>query len=173
MSKIIPINKKASKNKISTYVQSLRVNSKSLNQRLKQQLLSASSSALRICENSYDKMISFERLDKINIRATPMKMMYHKHAILLKLYNNKDMSDSWIDLNFQQSLNDRNNFVTIFDGSKLKVGRNLQVSRLNLISNRIDSKWLNMSFETYQIRCKELFFKWQIKVNQEKWLTVT
>ena len=55
----------------------------SLGQRLKQYLLSASSSALRMCGRLHDPMISFDQLHKINNRATPIQMLKYKHALLL------------------------------------------------------------------------------------------
>ena len=73
---------------------------------------------------SYNQMMSFERLHTTNDRATPTQMMEYKHAILLyKLFNGTDMSNDWIDLNVQQTLNVRNHLVNVFDKSKLKVGK--------------------------------------------------
>ena len=69
-------------------------------------------------------MMSFERLHTTNDRATPTQMMEYKHAILLyKLFNSTDMSNDWIDLNVQQTFNDRNHLVNVFDKSKLKAGK--------------------------------------------------
>ena len=54
----------------------------SLKQNLKQKLLSMLASALKICMNYNDPMMSVDRLHEINKRATPEKMMLYKHALL-------------------------------------------------------------------------------------------
>ena len=52
---------------------------------LKQQLLSASAQALRLCMDGDTSMsmISFINLHKINNRATPEQYMYYKHSFQL------------------------------------------------------------------------------------------
>ena len=56
--------------------------------RCKTQLMSASAAPLKLCNNYYDRSVSFIDLHKQNKRATPDKMMKYKHAIQLhKIYN--------------------------------------------------------------------------------------
>ena len=79
-----------------------------LKQDLKQKLLSASASALKLCSSLKDEYISYERLHQINKRATPVKMSMYKLAIqLFKTYNLEQPSPDWIDLNIQQNFNGR------------------------------------------------------------------
>ena len=55
---------------------------------LKQQLLSASARAFKVCVNNPDPMISFVRIHEINKRGLPKLLMTYKHSLLLhKLYN--------------------------------------------------------------------------------------
>ena len=107
---------------------------------LKQHLLAASSSALRLCGKS-DWTTSFERLHIIHERATPTQVMKYKHCLeLYRLYNSEVMSDDWINLNMQQNFNDRSDKVKIVDKSRIKVGKNLLVKRLTVINNESMSR---------------------------------
>ena len=53
------------------------------------------------------------------------------------------------------SVNSRNDKVKIIDKFKLKIGKNFIVNRLNCLNNLIDYDWLNLSFNSFKIRCKE------------------
>ena len=129
-----------------------------LETRCKKQLLAASSMALKICVSHYDSSISFNKLHELQKRATPTKMMWYRLAVqLYKVYNAIMMNDDWIDLNFQQNFNDRNNHVQINDASKLRIGRNTLMNRLNCINNKIELNWLNKSIDSYKILCKLTF----------------
>ena len=87
--------------------------------------MAASLMALKLCESKYDNFISYEKLHELQGRATPIKMMRYRLAIqLYKVYNAKMINDDWIDLNFQQNFNGRNNHVQINDVSKSRIRRN-------------------------------------------------
>ena len=53
------------------------------------------------------------------------------------------MNTDWIDLNMQQNFNGRNDYVHIVDHSRVRVGKNYD--------------WLNLSKDTYKIKCKDKF----------------
>ena len=86
-------------------------------------------------------------------------MKYRLAIQLYKLYNaiNQNDNDNWIDLNFQQNFNDRNNFVQINDVSKLLIGRNTIVNRFKCLNNTIDYGWLNQSLDNFKVKCKLKF----------------
>ena len=129
----------------------------SLKASLKQQLFSCSSEALKLC-GRLDWTISFERLHSLHKRANPMSMMRYKHSLeLYKLYNGSDDRQDWIDLNFQQNFNNRNNFINVFENSRLKVGKNLLVNRMTCINGMINHDWMNLSLDSYKVKCKALF----------------
>ena len=133
-------------------------NLSSLKIELKKKLLSASSSALKICTNFTEELILFERLHEINKRATPIKMSRYKLSIqLFKLYNSNIPTPDWIDLNHQQNFNGRSDKVLISNVSNFKIGMNLIVNRFSSISNLIEHNWLNLSLNAYIIKCKSLF----------------
>ena len=68
------------------------------------------------------------------------------------------MSDDWISLNIQQNFNARNEQIQIFNKSNYKVGRNLVVNRFQSLNNKINYSWLNDSFESFKVKCKNLIF---------------
>ena len=70
-------------------------------------------------------------------------------------------NENWIDLNFQQNFNDRNNYVQIFDTSRLMIGRNTIVNRFKCLNNTIDYDWLNLSLDTFKVRCKLKFLNYK------------
>ena len=85
-------------------------------------------------------------------------MMQYKHVTqLYKVYNSENQSNDWLDLFFNQNFNSRNNKANFIDNSVCKIGKNTMTNRLNLLNNKITYDWLNLSIETYKIKCKELF----------------
>ena len=130
----------------------------SLKPQLMQHLLSTSSSALRMITLNYDYTISFIQLHSINKRATPTQIMNYKHALLLyKIFNNKLYSKEWLALNFQQTFNARTDTINIVDTSRIKIGKNSATNRLKLINGKITFDSLNLSWNSYKIKCKIIF----------------
>ena len=41
--------------------------------------------------------------------------------------------------------------------NKLKVGMNILSNRLTIINNKINLDWLNLSVDSYKVKCKRLF----------------
>ena len=71
-----------------------------LSPQLKQQLLSASASALKLCTPQYVWSMSYHELHEINKRATPNQLLKYKMAIQLhKLFNSNAQSQDWLSLN--------------------------------------------------------------------------
>ena len=130
----------------------------SLHQNLKRHLLSCSAQALKLLGNWRDVQISYENLHKVNKRGTPHQMTLYKHGLLLhKLYNSTEQGDEWMDINFNQSFNNRCTKFRVFDVSSLKVGKNILSNRLALINNEIEYDWLNKSLNSYKVLCKKKF----------------
>ena len=105
--------------------------------------------------------ISYDQLHKLYARATHVQMMNYKHSLLLyKLYNDTKQTDDWNKLNWNQSFNSRSTKVRLFDVSSKKIGRNLLSNRLTLFNNQIEYDWLNKSWNSYKLICKNLFLNW-------------
>ena len=130
----------------------------SLSNALKKQLVAASSSALKICTPNYNYLMSYKSLHYLNNRAMPDQIMLYKHSLLLhKVYNDDKPSRDWLSLNFQQNFNARFKKVQLFQNCKFKIGKNLLINRLSILTNEIELSWLNLSFNSYKIHCKAKF----------------
>ena len=112
--------------------------SNGLNITLKQKILSASSQALLMLNNSSDMRTSFTQLHKLEKRALPMEFAKYRLAIqLFKIYNGTSMDNDWIDMNIQQNFNARQTNFHITDSSRLKVGKNIISNRLTILNSKI------------------------------------
>ena len=132
----------------------------SLNAKLKQSLLSVSANALKNCTPSYHSLMSFQRLHTVNKRATPMQMSQYKHAItLFTIFNTQEPIMDWIDLNFQQTFNQRNFKIQFVNSAVYKVGQNILCNRFTILNNKIEYDWLNTSKVSFKLKCKEIFLQ--------------
>ena len=130
----------------------------SLSPALKQHLLAASAWALKLLGNRNDLMISYDDLHKFHKRATPMNVMKYRLSIqLFKIWNGENQNDDWVDMNFQQNFNARVDFIQIIDTSRLKIGKNIIMNRLSILSRLIKYDWLNLSLNSFKIKVKDLF----------------
>ena len=84
-------------------------------------------------------------------------MKYILSIHFYKIYNATDQNDNWIDMNFQQNFNDRNNYVQINDVSRLLIGRNNIINKLKCLNNFTDYDWLNQSLNTFKTKSKKQF----------------
>ena len=84
----------------------------------------------------------------------------YKHTLLLyRLVKNEIPLNDWIDLNFQQTFNNRANTYKLVKANSYKVGNNLLCNRFPIINAKIEFGWTQGSFDTYKIKCKEMFLK--------------
>ena len=74
----------------------------------------------------------------------------------LEIFNNQMYSKDWLSLNFQQTFNAQNNTINIVDTSRLKIGKNIAINRLKIINGKILYDWLNLSWDTFKVKCKNL-----------------
>ena len=127
-------------------------------QALKKQLLSASAPALKITRQSQDIQISFEQLHLLNTRATPIKLMTYKLSLqLFKSYNDNEHNETWLSLNFQQMFNNRTDTILIGCESKNRIGKNIIINRLSVLIGKVKLDWMNLSYDAYKLKCKNLF----------------
>ena len=124
----------------------------------KQLLLSSSANALKICTPQYHDRMSYRELHSINNRATPDQMCLYKHSLLLyKLINLELPHLDWIDINFQQNFNNRSSYMNFFKTNRYKIGENIINNRLHIINAKIEYDWILWSFDSFKLKCKELF----------------
>ena len=49
------------------------------------------------------------------------------------------------------------NVFKVTKNNKLRVGNNIMINRMSLLNNEIPLNWLNLSFESFKLKSKELF----------------
>ena len=129
-----------------------------LNPLLKNHLLAASATALKICTPSFNRSMSYITLHSINLRATPSQMMIYKHAILLfKIFNNQQPPQDWMDLHFNQLISRRQVDFECYNNANFKVGNNTLSNRLSTLNKKVPLHWLNLTLETFKLHCKNKF----------------
>ena len=131
-----------------------------LNQNCKKLLLSASANALKLCNKFYDPSISYLELHRIHKRALPHKFCLYRHSLLLyRLFNNFSPTRDWLDLNFQIVNTSRQAKFEVQNRSAYKVGNNILSNRLSILNKQITLDMLNLSLESYKLKCKALFLQ--------------
>ena len=101
---------------------------------------------------------SHDAIHRLAKRGTPEQMSTYKHALqLYKLFNSSNMTDDWVSLNDQQTFNGRNEHIHIYKKLNYKVGQNFLVNRFQPLNDKIKYTWFNDSFDSYKIKCKNLF----------------
>ena len=124
----------------------------------KQQILAASSNALKILNNLSDLRISYLQLHNQEKRAIPMNFSKYRLAIqLYKIYNDNNENNDWQDMNIQQNFNARNENFHINDTSNVKVGRNILCNRLTCLNGELKLEWLNLSLTAFKLKAKSVF----------------
>ena len=143
------------------HLQSLKMN-------LKQKLLSSSARAIKTCVKHCTNGYSYNKLHEVYNIATPENYLLYKHALcLFKLMNcNSLFSLEWVSLNFNQILTSRQTTFKSNKANSKRVGLNALANRLFILNGRIPLSWLNLSLDSFKLKCKKefLLYNWkQIK----------
>ena len=94
-------------------------------------------------------------------RATPNKIMSYKLALqLYRTFNDQTPTQDWLNMNQNIILSSRQSKFSINKSCRLKVGMNVLSNRFNFLNSKIDFNWLNLSYESYKIKCKRIFLSW-------------
>ena len=119
--------------------------------------MSASSTALKNYTLSYHSLMSFHELHSLNNRATPTQMCQYKLTLTMYNYfNTQEPTIDWIDMNFQQTFNQRYNYLNFVSTSSYKIGHNILCNRFPCLNKKIEHDRLNLSKESFKIKCKAL-----------------
>ena len=87
-------------------------------------------------------------------------MCIYRHAVLLyKLFNNIICENEFVLLNFQLYDNERAQKLVFLKDQKYEAGKNILLNRFTELNNMIDKDWLNLSLETFKIKCKTIFLR--------------
>ena len=129
-----------------------------LNVNLKRNIRTASANAMKLCTPNYHYSMSYDFIHQINNRAQPYQILKYKLALLLfKIYRDKIPTHEWLALNDEQTFTSRQTKCIINSTSRYKVGYNTPTRRLTFINNTIELSWLNLSFDCFKVKCKNLF----------------
>ena len=127
---------------------------------LHKKLKYASANALKLCTPDVTIFNTHSEIHKMADRATPMKMCQYRHAILLyRMFNSIICENEFIQMNFQLFDNARNPKIVFTRNQNYDVGKNTLLNRFCDLNNMIDKSWLEMSLDTYKVKCKELFLR--------------
>ena len=131
----------------------------SLKQSMKNQLLSISAKAIKMCTKRLDTwMLSYNNLNEMAGRATPNKLMDYKLALqLYRVVNNQVPVPDWVHLNLYNIQTRRQTTFATLKNNRLKVGMNTISNRFYHLNGKINLDWLNLSYDTYKIKCKNKF----------------
>ena len=67
--------------------------------------------------------------------------------------------NEFMHLNFQANLNQRLQYHTFMKIQNYSVGNNILLNRMYSLNNTIPKSMTNGSYNSYKIKCKELFLK--------------
>ena len=129
-----------------------------LNESLKKALITSSARALKMCAKSSDRwMLSYTSLHEMTGRSRPQEIMNYKLALqLYKTINNQTPSRDWVNLNFKTILTSRTTTFSINKSNQRRVGMNILSNRFWYLNGKIKLDWMNLSFNTFKIKCKKL-----------------
>ena len=100
----------------------------------------------------------YDIIHKINNRAQPAQILKYKQALMLfKIYRDKIPTHEWLALNDEQTFTSRQTKCIINSTSRYKVGFNTPSRRLTIINITIELSWLNLGFDCFKVKCKNLF----------------
>ena len=85
-------------------------------------------------------------------------MIKYKHALMLhKLLNQCTPDEEFIQLNFQANQNQRQTHHNFVKMQNYTVGQNILLNRMCSLNNILPKTMTNESYNTYKIKCKNLF----------------
>ena len=120
----------------------------------------ASANALKTCTPGITNLSTHTEIHRMAERALPENMCLYRHAVtMFKLFNNLIRENEFIEMNFQLYDNERCSKITVTKNQRYDVGKNILLNRFCILNNKIDKEWLNLSLNTYKIKCKELFLQ--------------
>ena len=127
--------------------------------KLKKSIKLASANACKTCvpwENSH--LLTHTEIHTLAKRALPEDVCIYKHAIMLhKLLRDEFCENELMWLNFQIVDNARSLTWSFIKRQNYDVGKNILLNRMHVLNNKIEKNWINLSLNTYKVKCKEKF----------------
>ena len=123
--------------------------------KLKKRINLASANACKTCiprENSH--LLTHTEIHNLAKRALPENVCIYRHAIILyKLMRNELCDNELMWLNFQIVDNARSLTWSFITRQTYDVGKNILLNRMHILNNEIEKNWINMSLNTYKVKC--------------------
>ena len=120
----------------------------------------ASANAIRSCDNRLTIYDTHTHIHSLANRALPDQMINYKHAITMyKLFNHCQPETEFIQLNFQLNQNQRLQHANFFLRQNYESGKNILLNRLAHLNGKIEKSWLELSLDSFKVRCKHLFLQ--------------
>ena len=92
--------------------------------------------------------------------TTPNSFMLYRHSLMLhKVLNDDDMGNEWLDMNVNQTFNQRREMFHAVEMNKYKIGRNLISNRFKILNNLVELASLNDSYNQFKIKMKKKFIQ--------------
>jgi hypothetical protein len=130
----------------------------SLSADLKRKLKRSSANALKICIDKTTPFTTYTEIHTLAKRSPPPNYCLYKHSILLyKLFKDCTPSLEHLHLNFQLVDNDRSEFPSFIKNDNYKIGSNILINRFAVLNGLIKKDWLNLSLDSFKVKCKQLF----------------
>ena len=118
----------------------------------------ASANALRSLDRNMTIYNTHTQIHSNAKRALPDQMLNYKHALTMhKLFNTCQPEQEFINLNFQLNMNPRIQHVYFFTRQNYDTGKNIMLNRFAHLNNKIETSWLQLSLDSFKIKCKALF----------------
>ena len=123
-------------------------------------LKAATANALKLCLQGITILNTHPEIHNLARKAMPANVCLYRHVIMaFKLIKGELCEDEFVQLNFQLVDNARQtkqNFIKI---QRFDVGKNILLNRLYVLNGKIDKSWMNLSLDSFKIKCKELFLR--------------
>ena len=76
---------------------------------------------------------------------------------MYKLFNIIICENEFLHLNFQLYDNERGQKLVFMKNQRYEAGKNILLNRFTELNNLIDKSWLDLSLETFKVKCKAIF----------------
>ena len=78
---------------------------------------------------------------------------------MYELFNNCQPETEFVQLNFQLNQNQRMTHANFYKMQNYDSGKNILLNRLAHINDKIEKSWLDLSLDTFKVKCKKLFLQ--------------
>ena len=90
----------------------------------------------------------------------PDQMLNYKNALTMyRLFKTCQPEPDFVNLNFQLNQNPSTLYANFFRRQNYEAGNNILLNRLSHLNNKIEKSWLDMSLDSFKLKCKKLFLQ--------------